>query len=60
MFSRSEASLSDSVEKDVDKSEGEKKKFKFLKFRTKSKNGSAAEKPANENQQVLRYACTLS
>ncbi len=59
MFSRSEASLNDSVEKGVDKNEGEKKKFKFPKFRVKSKNVSASEKPANENQQVPRYACRM-
>lgn len=60
MFSRTEASPSQSTEKDVDKSEGEKKRFKFLKFRIKSKTGSASEKPANENQQVLRYACRMT
>lgn len=56
-FSRSEANLSvPPAEKDADKSAGEKKKFKFLKFKTKSKGSSAPEKPAYESQQVARYA----
>lgn len=56
-FSRSEANLSaPPAEKDADKSAGEKKKFKFLKFKTKSKGSSAPEKPAKEIQQVARYA----
>ncbi|KAK2920895.1 beta/gamma crystallin domain-containing protein 1 [Channa argus] len=53
LFSRSEAHLEESVDKDVEKAEGEKKKFKFLKFKTKSKKGSASEKSANESRQVL-------
>ena len=58
LFSRSEANLSapPPAEKDADSNAGEKKKFKFLKFKTKSKGSSAPEKPANESQQVARYA----
>ncbi|XP_028255833.1 beta/gamma crystallin domain-containing protein 1 [Parambassis ranga] len=55
LFSRSEASLNESAEKNVDKHEGEKKKFKFLHFKSKSKSGgsSTSEKAAHESQQVL-------
>lgn len=60
LFSRSEASLAAPAEKDVDKNEGERKRFKFLKFKMKSKNSSASVKPANENQQLHRYARTMS
>ncbi|KAM7373437.1 hypothetical protein PAMP_008287 [Pampus punctatissimus] len=48
LFSRSEPSLDESTEKDAHKNGGEKKRFKFLKFKMKSKG----EKSANENQQV--------
>lgn len=54
LFSKSEANLDESVEKDVQKNEGEKKKFKLFKFKTKSKKDS--EKSANDSQKVLRYA----
>ena len=54
LFSRSEAKLDESVEKDADKNGGEKKRFKFLKFKIKSKGGSASEKSTNERQQVSR------
>ncbi|KAK2830600.1 hypothetical protein Q5P01_018531 [Channa striata] len=53
LFSRSEANLEESGDKDADKTGGEKKKFKFLKFKTKSKKGSASEKSADESPQVL-------
>lgn len=56
LFSKSDASLDESVEKDVQKTEGEKKKFKLFSFKTKSKKDSANEKSASESQQVLRYA----
>ncbi|XP_044192441.1 uncharacterized protein crybg2 [Thunnus albacares] len=56
LFSRSEASLDKSVEKDASKNGGEKKRFKFLKLKTKSKGGSASEKSANEDQQVSSAA----
>lgn len=52
LFSRREVSVDEPVEQ-KDKNEGEKKVFKFLKFKTK-KNDPV--KPANENQQLLRYA----
>ncbi|XP_033980504.1 beta/gamma crystallin domain-containing protein 1 [Trematomus bernacchii] len=50
LFSRSEANLTDSVDKH--KNEGEKKRFKFLKFKTKPKSDPAPVKPANESQQL--------
>ncbi|XP_074542836.1 uncharacterized protein crybg2 [Halichoeres trimaculatus] len=53
LFSRSEANLRDTTEKDVDKNEGEKRRFRFFRFRRKSNSGSALEKPANESQQVF-------
>ncbi|KAJ4927691.1 hypothetical protein JOQ06_015494 [Pogonophryne albipinna] len=49
LFSRSEANLTDSVDKD--KNKGEKKRFKFLKFKTKPKSDPAPV-PANESQQL--------
>lgn len=52
LFSKSEASPDESVEKDVDKNEGQRKRFHFLKFKKKSKNGSAYETPDN-NQRVV-------
>ncbi|XP_076610703.1 uncharacterized protein LOC143335290 [Chaetodon auriga] len=52
-FSRSDASTSAPAEKNVDKSEGEKKKFKLLNFKVKSKKPPASEKPAAEKQEVL-------
>lgn len=52
LFSRSEAKLDESVEKDADKNGGEKKRFKFLKFKIKSKGSSASEK--STSQQVSR------
>ncbi|XP_034560244.1 uncharacterized protein crybg2 [Notolabrus celidotus] len=52
LFSKSEANLRDSAEKDADKIEGEKKRFRFFRFRRKNSR-SAAEKPANENRQVF-------
>lgn len=47
LFSKSEANLAASPEKDVDKRDGEKKKFKFPKLKIKSKNSSSSgsEKP---------------
>ncbi|KAM9384403.1 uncharacterized protein crybg2 [Pholidichthys leucotaenia] len=56
LFSKSELNLDESVVKDVDKSEGEKKKFKLFKFMSKSKNDSGSEKSAGETQQVPRDA----
>uniref|UniRef100_A0A3B4YJQ8 Beta/gamma crystallin domain-containing protein 1-like n=3 Tax=Seriola lalandi dorsalis TaxID=1841481 RepID=A0A3B4YJQ8_SERLL len=56
LFSRSEANLGESVEKDASKNEGEKKKFKFFKLKIKSKSGSAPEKSAAGSQQVLSAA----
>ncbi|CAJ1083217.1 uncharacterized protein crybg2 [Xyrichtys novacula] len=53
LFSRSEANLRDSAEKDADKNEGEKKRFRFFRLRRKTHTGSATEKAANETQQVL-------
>ncbi|XP_070702948.1 serine-rich adhesin for platelets [Pempheris klunzingeri] len=54
LFSRSEATLDVPAEKDADKSEGEKRKFRLPKFKTKPKSDSASEKPpANEKQQLL-------
>lgn len=50
LFSRSEAKLDESVEKDADKNGGEKKRFKFLKLKLKSKS----EKSTSESQQVPR------
>lgn len=55
LFSKSEASLDGTAEKDVDKTEGDKKKFKFFKIKTKSKSGSAPEKGAVEEQRARRY-----
>lgn len=55
LFSRSEASLDGTADKDVDKTEGDKKKFKLFKLRTKSRSGSAAEKGALEEQRARRY-----
>lgn len=45
LFSKSEANLTASPDKDVkdaDKREGEKKKFKFPKLKIKSKNSSSS------------------
>ncbi|KAM3596272.1 uncharacterized protein V6R79_011530 [Siganus canaliculatus] len=53
LFSKSDASLDTRPEKEVDKNEGDKKRFKFFKLKSKSKNDSSSEKPANESQQVL-------
>lgn len=50
--------MDESVEKDVQKNEGEKKKFKLFKFKTKSKKDSG--KSANDSQKVLRYAYPVS
>ncbi|KAK5854835.1 hypothetical protein PBY51_004993 [Eleginops maclovinus] len=50
LFSRSEANLPESVEKD--NNEGEKKRYKFLKFKTKPKSVPAPVKPANESQHL--------
>lgn len=55
LFSKSEASLDRTAEKDADKTEGDKKKFKLFKIKTKSKSGSAAEKSAVEEQRARRY-----
>lgn len=55
LFSKSEASLDGAAEKDVDKTEGDKKKFKLFKIKTKSKSGSAPEKAALEEQRERRY-----
>lgn len=55
LFSKSEASLDGTAEKDVDKTEGDKKKFKLFKIKTKSKSGSAPEKAAMEEQRARRY-----
>ncbi|CAI5691183.1 unnamed protein product [Oreochromis niloticus] len=52
LFSKSEANLDESVEKDVQKNGGEKKRFKLFKFKIQSKNDS--EKSANESQKMLR------
>lgn len=56
LFSRSEASLDEPAGGDAENFEKEKRKLKlkFLKFRTKSKKGSASSQAANESQQVLR------
>ncbi|XP_074468738.1 uncharacterized protein crybg2 [Sebastes fasciatus] len=56
LFSRREVSVDEPVEQ-KDKNEGEKKVFKFLKFKTK-KNDPV--KPANENQQLLLSAAEPS
>ncbi|KAG7225417.1 hypothetical protein INR49_027411 [Caranx melampygus] len=57
LFSRSEANLDESVERDASKNEGEKKKkFKFFKLKTKSKNSSSPEKAGHGSQQVLSAA----
>lgn len=53
LFSKSEANLDESVEKEA-KIEGEKKKFKFFKLKVKSKNSSSPEKEGHGSQQVLR------
>ncbi|XP_041810738.1 uncharacterized protein LOC121619243 isoform X2 [Chelmon rostratus] len=53
LFSRSGAGPAAPPDKDVQKAEGEKKKFKFLSFKMKSKKGSDSEKPAPEKQEVL-------
>ncbi|XP_078124592.1 uncharacterized protein crybg2 [Sander vitreus] len=45
LFSRVDDKLDESVEKDVDKNKGEKKRFSFLKFKTKPKNDSVPVKP---------------
>ena len=58
LFSRSEANLTDSVDKH--KNEGEKKRFKFLKFKTKPKSDPAPVKPANESQQLHRLVAQSS
>ncbi|XP_071402022.1 uncharacterized protein crybg2 [Centroberyx affinis] len=54
LFSKSEANLKESAEKDEDRrgEGGEKKKFKLFKFKIKSKSGSVAEKPAHEDQRL--------
>lgn len=54
LFSKSEVSLDSTAEKDVDKTEGDKKKFKLFKIKTKSKSGSAPEKGAVEEQRRAR------
>ncbi|KAM6974359.1 uncharacterized protein crybg2 [Tautogolabrus adspersus] len=51
LFSRSEANLRDSEARDVDKNEGEKKRFRFFRFKRKS-NSSVSVKPG-ETQQVF-------
>ncbi|XP_034747985.1 uncharacterized protein crybg2 [Etheostoma cragini] len=45
LFSKFDDKLDESVEKDVDKNKREKKKFSFLKFKTKPKNDSVPLKP---------------
>ncbi|XP_032391462.1 uncharacterized protein crybg2 [Etheostoma spectabile] len=45
LFSKVDDKLDESVEKDVDKNKGEKKRFSFLKFKTKTKNDSVPPKP---------------
>lgn len=50
LFSKSEASVDGTAEKDVDK-----KRFKLFKLKTKSKSGSAPEKAATEEQRARRY-----
>lgn len=54
LFSRSEASLDGAAEKDAE-TEGEKKKFRLFRIRTKSKSGSGPEKAASEVQLARRY-----
>lgn len=55
LFSKSEDSLDSTGDKDVDKTEGDKKKLKFFKIKTKSKSGSAPEKTATDEQRARRY-----
>ena len=57
LFSKSEANLKESgVEMDKNNSNGgDKKKFKFFKFKLKSKTPAAPD----ESQKVARYACML-
>lgn len=55
LFSKSEASLDGAAEKDVDKTEGDKKKFKLFKIKTKSKSGSAPANAAVEEPRERRY-----
>ncbi|XP_026156027.1 uncharacterized protein crybg2 [Mastacembelus armatus] len=52
LFSRSDANPDQTLEKTVNKKEGEKKKFKLLKFKTKSKTSSGDQHSDNESQQV--------
>ncbi|XP_042362951.1 mucin-5AC-like [Plectropomus leopardus] len=56
LFSKREVNVDDPAEKAADQNEGEKKRFKFLKFRTKPKNESGPVKPVHENQQLLSGA----
>lgn len=54
LFSKSEASLDGTAEKDADRTEGDKKKFKLFKIKTKSRSGSAPEKAATQEQRARR------
>lgn len=57
-FSRSEVSLDKSVEKE--ERDGEKKRFRFLKLKKKTKNDVATVKAANGTQDLVRYVCRTS
>lgn len=56
LFSRSEANLVDTVERDDERNKGEKKKFKFFTLKAKSKKASASDQPANK---AVRYVTLL-
>ena len=56
LFSRSDANLNESAQKEEDRTEAAKKKSKFRKFKIKSKKVSPSERSVTESQQVHRYA----
>nr|XP_033492807.1 uncharacterized protein crybg2 isoform X1 [Epinephelus lanceolatus] len=56
LFSKKEVSHDDSVEKSVDKNEGQKKRFQFLKFKSKPKTDPGPVKAVHGSQQLLSAA----
>ncbi|XP_049889789.1 uncharacterized protein crybg2 isoform X7 [Epinephelus moara] len=56
LFSKKEVSHDDSVEKSGDKNEGQKKRFQFLKFKSKPKTDPGPVKAVHGSQQLLSAA----
>ncbi|XP_049458181.1 uncharacterized protein crybg2 isoform X1 [Epinephelus fuscoguttatus] len=56
LFSKKEVSHDESVEKSLDKNEGQKKRFQFLKFKSKPKTDPGPVKAVHGSQQLLSAA----